>query len=253
MPIRSRCWGRMLGRRAPLPASSCPAREEVEAFSLKGAALGHDGSGSTRADCSKASCAASRSRCKYRCRAAWQRMVDHRSLQLRAGAGADRRSADRTGHAFPAVRQAGRASASSTRAPAASISRSGRPMPGRSAWSAISTTGTGARHAMRNRGDIGVWEIFIPDIGDGRAYKYRIIGPDGAVQPLKADPFAFASRTAAQDCLAHRAIPAKPDWGDEAHRAHWASVDPRRQADLDLRGPSRLVAARRAWLVPELG
>ena len=85
------------------------------------------------------------------------------------------------------------------------------------------------RHPMRRRSDIGVWEIFIPDIGEGRAYKYRIIGPDGQAQPLKADPFAFASelrpRTAS---LTARA--AKPDWSDAAHLAHWSSIDPRRQA-----------------------
>lgn len=83
------------------------------------------------------------------------------------------------------------------------------------------------RHVMRNRRDIGVWEIFIPDIGERRAYKYRIVGGDGTVQPLKADPFAFMSelRPATASLTAH---PAKLDWGDEAHGAHWASIDPRR-------------------------
>lgn len=85
-----------------------------------------------------------------------------------------------------------------------------------------------SRHPLRKRLDIGVWEIFIPDIGVGRAYKYRIVGPDGTVLPLKADPYAFASelrpRTASLT-----ADPGKPDWGDAAHRAHWATVDPRRQ------------------------
>lgn len=84
-----------------------------------------------------------------------------------------------------------------------------------------------ARHVMRNRVDIGVWEIFIPDIGEYRAYKYHVVGPDGEVQPLKADPFAFMAevRPATASLTAR---PAKPDWGDEAHRAHWASVDPRK-------------------------
>ncbi len=83
------------------------------------------------------------------------------------------------------------------------------------------------RHVMRDRKDIGVWEIFIPDIGDYRAYKYHIVGADGVVQPLKADPFAFMSeiRPANASMTAH---PAKLDWGDEAHRDHWASVDPRK-------------------------
>jgi len=87
----------------------------------------------------------------------------------------------------------------------------------------------GAAHMMRRRVDIGVWEIFIPDIGPGTAYKYRITGPDGTVQPLKADPFAFASELRPKTASVV-AVPGKREWGDEAHRQHWASVDPRREA-----------------------
>jgi 1,4-alpha-glucan branching enzyme len=86
----------------------------------------------------------------------------------------------------------------------------------------------GARHPLRKRLDIGVWEIFIPDLGTGSAYKYRIVGPDGRVLPLKADPYAFASELRPKTASV-TAVPGKPDWGDAAHRAHWASVDPRRQ------------------------
>jgi 1,4-alpha-glucan branching enzyme len=86
-----------------------------------------------------------------------------------------------------------------------------------------------AAHMMRRRADIGVWEIFIPDIGEGTAYKYRITGPDGTVQPLKADPFAFASELRPKTASIV-ACPGKREWGDAAHRAHWASVDPRREA-----------------------
>ncbi|KLE35983.1 1,4-alpha-glucan branching protein GlgB [Aurantiacibacter luteus] len=86
-----------------------------------------------------------------------------------------------------------------------------------------------ARHPMRHRRDVGVWEIFVPDIGEWRSYKFHVTGPDGTVQPLKADPFAFAAelRPATASLTAR---PAKPDWGDEAHREHWRSVDPRREA-----------------------
>ena len=83
------------------------------------------------------------------------------------------------------------------------------------------------RHLMRRRADIGVWEIFVPDIGEGHAYKFRIVGADGTVLPLKADPHALASELRPQTASL-TAQPAKPDWGDAAHRAHWASVDPRR-------------------------
>jgi 1,4-alpha-glucan branching enzyme len=84
------------------------------------------------------------------------------------------------------------------------------------------------RHLMRKRMDIGVWEIFVPDIAEGRAYKFRIVSPDGNVLPLKADPYAFAAelRPATASLTAR---PAKPDWGDEDHRRHWAKADARRE------------------------
>lgn len=84
------------------------------------------------------------------------------------------------------------------------------------------------RHPMRRRADIGVWEVFMPDIGEHRTYKYHVTGADGTVLPLKADPFAQGSefRPSTASITAH---PVKLDWGDADHRAHWASVDARRQ------------------------
>lgn len=49
------------------------------------------------------------------------------------------------------------------------------------------------RHPMRKRVDSGVWELFIPQLGPGCAYKYQIVSRSGDTQPLKADPFGFAS------------------------------------------------------------
>ena len=49
------------------------------------------------------------------------------------------------------------------------------------------------RHMMRPRSSTGVWEIFIPGVGAGTAYKYEIKAADGTVQPLKADPFGFGA------------------------------------------------------------
>src|SRR4029078_2359517 len=48
----------------------------------------------------------------------------------------------------------------------------------------------GRRHAMRVRGN-GFWEIFIPDASAGQKYTYEILGPNGALLPLKSDPYAF--------------------------------------------------------------
>ncbi len=42
---------------------------------------------------------------------------------------------------------------------------------------------------MRNRGSSGVWEIFIPGLKAGEAYKFEVLGADGALHQ-KADPLA---------------------------------------------------------------
>ncbi len=46
----------------------------------------------------------------------------------------------------------------------------------------------GRRHPMRRR-DAGLWEIFLPGLSAGEAYKYEILGPHGLL-PQKADPLA---------------------------------------------------------------
>ena len=51
----------------------------------------------------------------------------------------------------------------------------------------------GRRHPMRLRAGAGVWEIFLPGIGAGERYQYEILGADGALLPLKADPYGFAA------------------------------------------------------------
>ena len=51
----------------------------------------------------------------------------------------------------------------------------------------------GRRHPMRRRGATGVWETFVPELGEGATYKYEIRGPGGRLLPLKADPVGFGS------------------------------------------------------------
>ncbi|MGB5108559.1 MAG: 1,4-alpha-glucan branching protein GlgB [Formosimonas sp.] len=50
----------------------------------------------------------------------------------------------------------------------------------------------GRRHVMRKRSS-GIWEIFVPDLPVGIAYKYEIISAEGVPLPLKADPMAQAA------------------------------------------------------------
>jgi 1,4-alpha-glucan branching enzyme len=51
----------------------------------------------------------------------------------------------------------------------------------------------GRVHAMRPRGSSGIWELFIPELGEGAVYKYELLGPQGNLLPLKADPYGFRS------------------------------------------------------------
>ncbi|MBU0581868.1 MAG: 1,4-alpha-glucan branching protein GlgB [Alphaproteobacteria bacterium] len=86
----------------------------------------------------------------------------------------------------------------------------------------------GRRHAMRNRQDTGIWEVFIPDLAPGHAYKYEIVGPAGETVPLKADPYATRSefRPATASITA---APLAHQWGDDKHRAYWRKADKRRE------------------------
>jgi 1,4-alpha-glucan branching enzyme len=54
----------------------------------------------------------------------------------------------------------------------------------------------GRRNPMRCRIEAGVWEIFIPRLAAGARYKYEILGADGVLLPLKADPCAAAAEHA---------------------------------------------------------
>lgn len=51
----------------------------------------------------------------------------------------------------------------------------------------------GRVHPMRARGSSGIWELFLPEVGESTIYKFEIVGAEGTVLPLKADPYAFAA------------------------------------------------------------
>ncbi len=85
----------------------------------------------------------------------------------------------------------------------------------------------GRRHVMRKRVDTGVWEIFVPALGDGTIYKYEIIGAAGELLPLKSDPVGFRAElrpsTASIVCATENFT-----WHDGAWLAARAAADPRR-------------------------
>ena len=48
-------------------------------------------------------------------------------------------------------------------------------------------------HPMRCRGSSGVWELFLPGIGEGEHYKYAVRAQQGGSMQLKSDPVGFYS------------------------------------------------------------
>ncbi|CAN5391133.1 1,4-alpha-glucan branching protein GlgB [soil metagenome] len=85
----------------------------------------------------------------------------------------------------------------------------------------------GRRHVMRFRQGAGIWEIFIPGLDAGTLYKFEIVGPGGALVPLKADPFAFASELRPKTASVVAPPPAFT-WSDDTYLAERAMRDPRR-------------------------
>jgi 1,4-alpha-glucan branching enzyme len=85
----------------------------------------------------------------------------------------------------------------------------------------------GRTHPMRAMGASGVWELFVPGVGDGAHYKYEVIAGDGEMRS-KADPVAFATEHPPKTAsVVHQS---RYEWGDEK----WIS---RRRASDALAGP----------------
>ncbi|MHB8878058.1 MAG: 1,4-alpha-glucan branching enzyme, partial [Myxococcaceae bacterium] len=49
----------------------------------------------------------------------------------------------------------------------------------------------GRLHPMRAMGASGIWELFVPEVGEGCRYKFEIHPAHGGPPMIKADPFAF--------------------------------------------------------------
>lgn len=75
----------------------------------------------------------------------------------------------------------------------------------------------GTGHPMRSLGATGVWELFVPGVGAGALYKFRIMRPDGS-STVRADPMARQAEvppaTASVITESHHV------WRDEEWMAH---------------------------------
>ncbi|WP_435742139.1 1,4-alpha-glucan branching protein GlgB [Nocardioides sp. SYSU DS0663] len=80
----------------------------------------------------------------------------------------------------------------------------------------------GREHPMRQLGSSGVWELFVPALGTGTAYKYAILGQDGQWRE-KADPLAaWAEEPPATSSLVYEST---HEWGDD----EWMAERPTKQ------------------------
>ncbi|MEU2163428.1 1,4-alpha-glucan branching enzyme [Streptomyces chengbuensis] len=75
----------------------------------------------------------------------------------------------------------------------------------------------GTACAMRSLGSSGVWELFLPGVGEGTLYKFEITRPDGS-RTLRADP--MARRTEVPPANASVVTESHHVWHDEAWMAN---------------------------------
>ncbi len=73
----------------------------------------------------------------------------------------------------------------------------------------------GRRHPMRTRGASGVWELFVPGVAPGSAYKFEFRGRQNGTVFLKSDPYAqaYESRPGTASVVV---APSAHVWGDDA-------------------------------------
>ena len=97
----------------------------------------------------------------------------------------------------------------------------------------------GREHPMRQLGQSGVWELFVPGVGSGTQYKYVIFGADNEWRE-KADPMAFYTEVPPQTSSV--VYQSGYQWGDDEWMAARPTAPVGVRADVGLRGAPGLVA-----------
>jgi 1,4-alpha-glucan branching enzyme len=85
----------------------------------------------------------------------------------------------------------------------------------------------GRRHPMRVLGGSGIWELFIPGLGEGTLYKYELKGQYEQILE-KADPYGYAAELRPKSASVVWDI-GKHQWGDQAWMEKRAQTDHLRQ------------------------
>ncbi|RPA56420.1 1,4-alpha-glucan branching protein GlgB [Gordonia oryzae] len=82
---------------------------------------------------------------------------------------------------------------------------------------------TGRTAPMRSLGSSGIWELFLPDIGAGTQYKFKVHGADGVIRE-KADPMALGTNV--PPATASVVTTTAYGWSDDAWIATRAASTP---------------------------
>ncbi|MEU5343925.1 1,4-alpha-glucan branching enzyme [Streptomyces sp. NPDC020766] len=84
---------------------------------------------------------------------------------------------------------------------------------------------------MRSLGSSGVWELFVPGIGEGELYKFEITRPDGS-KTMRADP--MARRTEIPPATSSIVHASRHEWQDGEWMARRASDPPAHEAPFSV-------------------
>ena len=105
----------------------------------------------------------------------------------------------------------------------------------------------GRLHPMRRMGGSGIWELFVPEVGDGARYKFEIRPSGGGPPFLKVDPYAFRTEVPPANASVVHALD-RFEWRD----AGW--MEQRARGDLWSRPISVYEVHLGSWRrVPEEG
>lgn len=81
----------------------------------------------------------------------------------------------------------------------------------------------GRQYAMRELGSSGVWELFVPGVGDGELYKYEILNANGEWKQ-KADPMERLHQVPPE--TASVVVDSKHEWHDDEWMERRRNTDP---------------------------
>ena len=82
----------------------------------------------------------------------------------------------------------------------------------------------GRRHAMRPLGTAGIWELFVPELGEGALYKFELTTAQGELA-LKCDPYGFGTEVPPRTASVVRVVDDFA-WSDAEWLERRARTDP---------------------------